>query len=341
MRRFLVVALASAAGCASPSETLEPVTMPDDLAAWSPDEIPAATAAPRDDARAAIASIPAGDASAARRWDAAGADDDEVRVVAARDRSPLAEEWLVGGNAQPEWTLARRWARSRAYVLAPGQVEVEQWYRLTTPRNSGPFHFWQTEIGLGFEGGWQLDLYENYRRNPDEEALKHDGAEAEVRYALADWGRIPANPTLYGSYAFNHRHSDVWEAKVLFTDEYCPGWHWAANVGYEQETSGVRTSEISATLGVSYTVIDRVFSVGAEADWRRFRPEGGDPENVLMAGPSLQWRPTENSHVNIAPLWGLTYSDRRDPRFELWVVLGYDFGPPDNGHRSAPVSARR
>src|SRR5439155_10397520 len=139
----------------------------------------------------------------------------------------------------------RRFATARAYVLAPGQIEFEQWYKLQTPRGSAPVHFWQSEIAFGFTGGFQLDLYENYGRSEPGGPTKHLGAQLEARYALAKWGEIWGNPTLYAEYVQNHRAPDKVEGKLLFADDLRDGWHWATNLVYEQETGGVRATEFA------------------------------------------------------------------------------------------------
>ena len=55
------------------------------------------------------------------------------------------------------------------------------------------------------------------------------------------------------------------ETKLLLGGQAAPGWHWGANLSVEQATSGRRSTERQATLGLSYTVIDRVLQVGGEA----------------------------------------------------------------------------
>lgn len=332
MRIGAVLVIAGVTGCASAQTTETNWT-----ALRSQSDVPSApTPQPATERGAMSASIFALPKSRAK-----GADENEVRVTAPRlDASSLGEERLVGSNEQPEWTTERRWAKTRAYVLAPGQIEVEQWWKLQTPRGSRPDHFWQTEVGIGFEGGWQLDLYENYGKNPGG-PVKHEGVQAEVRYALAKWGEIPANPTLYLEYVANQRAADKVEAKVLFADDFGPRWHWGSNLVFEQETSGARETELALSGAVSYTILDSKFSVGAEFNAERVTGEGfkNNPVNEFLIGPAFQWRPTENSHIDLSPLFGFTKSDRVDPRFELWLIFGWDFGPEQPGHRG-PASTR-
>ena len=295
--------------------------------------------APVSAAAAAIASIPTGTTAALRPADEAG----EVRVTAPRQdagESSLREERLIGSNEQPEWTTERTFATVRAYVIAPGQIEVEQWYKLQNPRGSAPNHLWQTEVAMGFEGGWQADVYVNYGKEPGG-ATQYRAMQYEVRKALAKWGEIPLNPTLYAEYVENYRAPDKVELKVLLADEICTGWHWAGNLFYEQVAGGARDTEIGASMGIMRTLIDSKFSAGFEAKYEHVSSNGArsfhDADNELLVGPSFQWRPTENMHVDIAPLFGFSKTDQRDPRTEIYIVIGYDFGPPRAGSK-APTS---
>jgi hypothetical protein len=337
-----LVLVVAAAGCASaPLSPSAPVSASRDVAVPAPE---AAAPAPGSATQAAIAAIPPSASASHGIWSGAGGDEpQEVRVTATRESdSPLREERLVGSNEQPEWTTERRWAKTRAYVIAPGQIEFEQWYKLQTPKGSAPDHFWQTEVGMGFEGGWQGDIYLNYGHNPGG-PTKYEGAQFEVRKALGKWGEIWANPTLYLEYVANQRSADKWEAKILLADELCPGWHWGSNLVYEQETSGARETELALSGAVSYTLKDSAFSVGAEFNLERVTGKGFQSNdaavNEFLIGPAFQWRPTENCHVDFSPLFGLTHSDREDPRYEIWLIFGWDFGPEREGH-SGPNSTR-
>jgi len=345
--RYLLAAVAvSAAGCASAAAQEAPSRSVEPIAADVPElAAPAVTPSFTSGASAAaIASIPGASLSPAAPQDAEPAGD-EVRVTAPRESSsPLREERLIGSNEQPEWTTERRWAKTRAYVIAPGQIEFEQWYKLQLPKGSAPDHFFQSEIGIGLEGGWQVDLYENYGQDPDG-PFQHEGVQFEVRKALAKWGEIWANPTLYAEYVANHDAADKVEFKLLLADELCrgSGWHWGTNFVYEQETSGARETELAWSGALSYTIKDSRFSAGVEFNLERVTGEGfkSEPVNEFLLGPSFQWRPTENTHLDIVPLFGVTSSDREDPRYEFWFVFGWDFGPDrDPGRFAGPSSTR-
>ncbi len=82
----------------------------------------------------------------------------------------------------------------------------------------------EVEVGLPYR--LQMDLYENWISN-DKGRLRHHDVAAELRWALADWGKIPLNPTIYGEWKFVDRSQgpDVYEIKLLLGEELAPRWH--------------------------------------------------------------------------------------------------------------------
>lgn len=45
--------------------------------------------------------------------------------------------------------------------------------------------------------------------------------------------------------------------------------------------------------------------------------------NEAILGPSIQWRPTDNTHLDLVAMAGLTHSA---PNAECWLIFGFDFG---------------
>ncbi len=257
--------------------------------------------------------------------------------IVVEDRA-LTEERRVGSYGQPEWTTHRRFARSRLYVLPEGTLEFEQWYRGRIDRGEGPRHQFQSEIGIGLPNRIQLDLYETAEHEAGG-PTKHVGFQFEARWALANWGELWGNPTLYAEYKLNHHGNDVAEGKVLFGDEFGSGWHWAMNLSGEQELGGAREFEGAITGALSYSVVDQVFSVGVEAEVQRVTEKGArsDPEYNVFLGPSLQWRPTPNTHVDLVPLFGLRDDDID---MTLFLIFGIDLGGAEEQGVHAPAASR-
>jgi hypothetical protein len=251
----------------------------------------------------------------------------------------LQEEQPVGPNEQPEWTTRRRFSTTRIYVISPWQVEFEQWWKGKFPRHGKAENLLQSEVELGLPYRFQLDLYENLLQPPGQ-SFRHDGIQAEGRWALADWGKIPLNPTLYGEWKFNNEDPDAYELKLLLGQDLAPRWHWGFNVFYEQEVGGGRESEAGFSQALSYTVIDEKLSAGVEMNLERSsgRNLDGEPAVEFLIGPSVQWRPTSRTHLDFVPLFGTT-SD--SPCVEAYIIFGFDFGPGGSHKETrAPASAQ-
>jgi hypothetical protein len=243
----------------------------------------------------------------------------------------LKEDQPIGPNEQPEWTTRRRFATTRVYVLPPWQVEFEEWWKGQWPREGQPNQLFQSEIGIGLPYRFQLDLYHNTEQT-SEHGIRQQGFQVEGRWALADWGKIPLNPTLYGEWVFNNFEPDKYEVKLLLGQDLAPRVHYGLNFFYEQEVGGSRGSEMGAAQAVSYTLIDEKLGAGVEMKLEhRSQPSlSGTPELEFDLGPSIQWRPTPRIHLDLVPLFGVTHNS---PLVEAWVVFGFDLGPSGNHER--------
>ena len=264
----------------------------------------------------------------------------EVEVIGHQ----LNESKPIWPTGQPEWTSARRFPTTRVYIQQPPWgYGLEQWCRADVPRGGGKAKYeFKEEFEVGLPHRFQLDLYEKTKTLNG--TLRHCATQVELRYALADWGVIPLNPTLYGEWSFVDPKfgDDAYELKLLFGDDFCDRWHWGFNLICEQEIAGAETRELSATQSISYTLVDNKLSIGIEAKYASETEKGArhPAPNEFDIGPSLQWRPTANTFVDVAPLFGVTQDS---PMLECWIVFGVDFGP---GHSqksksdNAPISSR-
>jgi hypothetical protein len=253
----------------------------------------------------------------------------------------LQEEQPVGPYQQPAWTTARRFSTTRVYVQQPPWgMGVEQWWRGQFYRDGESAHRFQEELEIGLPHRLQLDIYWDWIVNKAHQTHYLDTA-VELRWAVADWGKIPLNPTLYGEWKFTDANQgpDKFEVKLLLGEEIVPRWHWGLNLVYEQEVGGDRAIEWAVSQGLSYTVWDEKLSVGAELKFTHETEAGNrsDGKFVLLLGPSVQWRPCRNTHVDVVPLCGVT---GHAPRVEAFVVIGIDFGPGHDRVATAPVSTR-
>ena len=274
-----------------------------------------------------------------------------MQPIVVQEKKQLNEETVVGPYSQPEWTTHRRFPTTRIYLQHdPFEFGFEQWWRLQHFRDGTTEQRFQEELGIGLPHRIQVDLYESWKvlNNGDS---GQDELSLEVRYAFADWGKIPGNPTLYLEWIFAQDAAQGWdigkdvvqgvEAKLLLGDELAAGVHWGVNLVCEQAMGGSRTTEYVISGAIGKTLRDEKFGVGLEAKYATESEQGerSEASQEIMVGPSAQWRPWPKWHIDVAPLFGLTDDS---PRLEAWVVAGFDFGPGSEKKTvQAPVSTMR
>jgi hypothetical protein len=168
---------------------------------------------------------------------------------------------------------------------------------------------------------------------------RHAANQVEVRWALADWGKIPLNPTIYVEWKAAHDAPDAYEVKLLLSETLAPRWHWGMNLAHEQEVSGDRETEWAVSQAFSYTLIDEKLSAGVEMLFEHATVAGerSNPEIEFLIGPSLEWRPTSRTTLNLVPLFGVTHDS---PHIEAFVVFAVDFGCGKEREEHAPASLR-
>lgn len=257
--------------------------------------------------------------------------------------SVLSESTPIGVTQRPEWTSARRFPGTRVYIQQePWEVGVESWWRVKNHRDGSLSHRLLEEVEIGLPFRMQLDLY-NDIEGDENGRFHYQSFNVEMRWALADWGKIWGNPTLYGEYKFADSHwgPDVYEFKVLFGDEFAQRWHWGVNFVWEAETGGEREHEFQITGGLSYSLIDCKLGIGVELlyDNSTVAGERGDPSNSFNIGPSIQYRITDRMHVDACCM----FATNQDSDHQIgFIVIGYDFGGL-SGHAEktyTPISGR-
>lgn len=244
-------------------------------------------------------------------------------TVSGEEPAGLREEDRVGSYGQPRWTATRRFPGTRVYVVPEGKVEVEYWLRPTFNENGETETRSLYEIEFGLPHRFQLDIYLRADSGGNYEETKI-GQQLELRYALADWGKLWGNPTLYAEWVILEQAADKVEFKLLLGDELAPRWHWGVNLVGEFETGGERAYEYQSTGGLSYTVIDSRFSVGVEGIWQFADVKGdrGNFTNVFFLGPSIQFRPTDPLTFNIVTFAGI---GGNSPDGQMYVNVAYEF----------------
>jgi hypothetical protein len=261
-------------------------------------------------------------------------------VEVSANAPAVSENDLIGETKRPEWTAHRRFATTRVYIQKePGEIGIEQWWRTRTDDDVTK-HLFIEEIEIGLPNRMQLDLYYNWVHENGETDSKDFAV--ELRWALADWGVIPLNPTLYAEYKFDlgAAGTDVYELKLLLGESITPKLHWGMNLVYEREIDGEEAQEFAVTQGISYTIIDQVLSAGLEMffKYENVAGERDNGEHKFNIGPAIQWRPTKNTHLDLVATFGCT-DDAVD--VETFVVFGWDFDKGGEVTHYKPTSGMR
>jgi hypothetical protein len=301
-------------------------------AARSADEHKAAPPPPSGNAPAPGRAAPQGPEFPVHPWTLPAID------VVGEPLPELVEEDRVGSYEQPRWSTNRRFPTTRMYVIPAGKAEAEYWMRWTGPLDAFTAqrevrNYYEMGFGLGHR--LQLDVYlvtqqEGKGENAPIE-LKRE--QVEIRYALADWGKLWGNPTLYLEYQRRSGENDWIEPKILIGGGIAPGWHGAFNLVLERELGGNAENEWDLTGGISRTIVDQVFHVGVEAyaevhDRRGDRFKFGQGERLFLAGPSFLWHPVAPMHLLISPLFGEGSpggGESMRAAARLWFVAGWTF----------------
>ena len=257
---------------------------------------------------------------------------------------------------------------TNAYVLPPGAIYASLIYEDAVVHFRRPDHDFTEEIEVGLP----------YRINIATEAdIEHYGDETQVRsfsiearYAFADWGKIPLNPTIFAEYKFGggrilhdegpptpaHKFGpggfdtsmdmpDAYELRLLLSEDFFDRVEWAVNAFFEQETSGDRGREwgIAQSVVTPLWLAHEEFKAGTEFLFRSFTDKGirGKPYNSFVIGPTVAWRPSRDTRLDISPLFGVNH---KSPVMQLFVVFSYYFGSGAHGAAEeggeAPVSTR-
>lgn len=290
-------------------------------------------------------------------------------------QTALSERLVVTGEevpsaygAPPSFSRNRFSNLTNSYVLPPGAVYVGLIYQGNSQSFNRPDHFLTQEIELGLPNRFGVAIengIQNFRGRTQERTFSIEG-----RYALADWNKIPLNPTFFVEYKFgigNILHDegppeplpkgeaeeflrehkplpDAYEVRLLLAQDFDNHVEWAANFFFEQEIGGDRGREAGFAQSVMIPVLlpHERLKVGAEMQFTAFtdvgiREERQTPSYRMVIGPTIAWKPSKNTRLDISPLFGVTHDA---PRASVYVVFSMLFGGSEPTQAEAPASTR-
>ena len=186
----------------------------------------------------------------------------------------------------------------------------------------------------------------------------------EGRYALANWNKIPLNPTLFVEYKFGVgpiRHEegppppgeeeeesgppqrpDAYEFRLLLAQDFCDRWEWAMNWFFEKENTLDRGREWGFAQSIVTPILlpREQLKVGAEMVYKNFsvKDTRGNPDNIFVIGPTVAFRTSKNTRFDVSALFGTTEDS---PRAQVFAVFSWLLGAAGPGEQAeAPVSTR-
>src|ERR1051325_11284775 len=193
----------------------------------------------------------------------------EQTVVVTAEGAPGAfEEVPSAYGAPPEFSRSRFSNAVNAYVLPPWAFFFGELYEGQGFRHGPPDHLFTQEIEMG------LPYRFNIAAETELERFNGGGGvqtvSLEARWALADWNKIPLNPTIFAEYKFGVgtvRHEEVppppgggedeeeeeeggppkvpdaYEIRLLLAQDFGEHVEWAMNWFFEKENTGDRGRE--------------------------------------------------------------------------------------------------
>ena len=280
----------------------------------------------------------------------------------------VGEEVPSAYGATPSFSRSRFSNLTQGYVLPPGAVFAGLIYQGDALRYNRPDHRLTQEIEFGLPNRFGVAIentIENFRGRTQERTVSIEG-----RYAFADWNQIPLNPTVFLEYKFGVGHilhdegppeplpkgeaeeflseheplPDAVEARLLLAQDFTNGVEWAANIFCEQETSGDRGREVGVASSIMFPSLlpHERLKLGIETQYTAFTDAGirdaGEPRSDRwVIGPTVAWKPSSHTRLDVSPLFGITHDA---PRASVFVVFSMLFGGSESPQAEAPVSTR-
>ena len=291
-----------------------------------------------------------------------------AQEVTLREEQPIVvtgEEVPSAYGAPPGLSRSRFSNTTQAYVLPPWAFFFGELFEGQGLRHGPPDYLFTQEIEMG------LPYRFNIAAETELERFNGGGGvqtvSLEARWALADWNKIPLNPTLFAEYKFGVgtiRHEEVppppggggeaeeeeeggppkvpdaYEVRLLLAQDFFERVEWAMNWFFEKENTGDRGREWGFSQAAMMPVLlpNERLKVGIEMLYKNVTTKDtrGDAVNSFVIGPTVAWKPTAQTRLDISPLFGCTHDS---PVADVFVAFSWLFGG-ERGEAEAPVSSR-
>jgi hypothetical protein len=294
-----------------------------------------------------------------------------ILIRAQSAASPL-QRMIVTGQASPSaysaygapeaFSRSRFGAVTQAYVLPPFTVYAGLEYELTSPRQGLPDNLFTQELEVGLP--YRLGIAMENNVDAFSGSVRESATSFEVRYAFADWNKIPLNPTLFAEYKIGigplnetaevgsqpkgdeedqgpGRTPNAYELRLLLAEDWGDKVEWAFNGFFEQEVSGDLGREWGFAQSFAVPLHEREkLKLGVEMQYRSHTDKDtrSKPVQLFEIGPSLAVKPTRHTRIDIVPLFGTTNAG---PNLQLFAIFSAILGHKEEGGESEePASTR-
>jgi hypothetical protein len=286
-------------------------------------------------------------------------------VVTAPEVPGAYEEVPSAYGAPPQFSRSRFSNAVNAYVLPPWAFFFGELFEGQGFRHGPPDYLFTQEIEMGLPYRFNVAAEAQFERFNGGGGAR--SVSLEARWALADWNKIPLNPTIFAEYKFGVgtiRHEEVpppmgeggeeeeeeeggppkvpdaYEFRLLLAQDFGEHVEWAMNWFFEKENTGDRGREwgFSQALMTPVLLPNERLKIGVEMEYKNLtvKDTRGDPENIFVIGPTLAWKPSAHTRLDISPLFGCTDDS---PVADVFVAFSWLFGG-ERAEAEAPVSTR-
>lgn len=156
---------------------------------------------------------------------------------------------------------------------------------------------------------------------------------------------------------------DSYEIRLLLAQDISDKLEWALNAFFEQEVGGdlgreygfaqslvmpifahnsdvIAKSDGKSSAAEATPIRNEWLKVGVETQLSLFTDKGirSTPSPRWILGPTIAWKPSRNTRLDVSPLFGMTADA---PKASVFVVFSYLFGPGSEAEQGeAPASTR-
>src|SRR5262245_10134237 len=243
-------------------------------------------------------------------------------------------------GAPPDLSHGRISTLTKSYVLSPFSFELEGGYEGDIFRHGLPVQLFREEIEMGLPARFTVGVQnqvEHFAGDTFERSFT-----LEARYALADWNKLPLNPTISAEYrfGFSDTSEDSVELALLISHDFPNLIEWAMNIFVNREFGGRESTSAGFAQSVEVPVLlpEEKLEVGLEMQYRS-SGETLEPDRTvkgLVIGPTLALRPTKSVRFDLSPLFGC--SDHT-PALQVFAVFSFSFGGTAEAEAEMPASA--